>query len=111
MPSDEDVTTRAGSLRAMTGLTAQAFQALLPPFAQALVAYMRDPTMDGQPRTVRRSRTYDTCPVPTSADTLLLMRTYVTQHPLQAVQGQLCGRSPSHTHKWIHRLPIGLHQA
>jgi hypothetical protein len=111
MPSDEEVTTRAGSLRAMTGLTAQAFQALLPPFAQALGAYLRDPTMDGPPRTVRRSRTYDPGPVPTSADQLLCMRTYFTQHPLQEVQGQLLGRSPSNTHKWSHRLPIGLPQA
>jgi hypothetical protein len=95
----------------MTGFTAQAFQALLPPVAQALVADLRDPTMDGQPRTVRRSRTYDTCPVPTSADTLRLMRTYGTPHPLQAVPGQLCGMSPSHTNTWMHRLPSGLPQA
>jgi hypothetical protein len=61
MPSYKDVTTRAGSVRAMTGLTAQAFEALLP-FGHAFVAYMHDHTIDGQPRTVRRYRTYDTCP-------------------------------------------------
>jgi hypothetical protein len=54
MPSYEDVTLRAGSLRAMTGLTEQEFQALLPHFEQAFVAYMHDHTLDGQPRTVRR---------------------------------------------------------
>ncbi|HXH09111.1 MAG TPA: hypothetical protein VNP04_04995 [Alphaproteobacteria bacterium] len=37
MPSYEEVTQRAGSLRAMTGFTATEFQALLPPFEQALV--------------------------------------------------------------------------
>jgi hypothetical protein len=62
MPSDEDVITRAGSMRAMTGLPEQAFEALLPPFERAFMAYMHDHTIDGQPRTVRRDRTYDTCP-------------------------------------------------
>ncbi len=62
MPSYEEVTTRAGSLRAMTGLTDQEFQALLPPFEQAFVAYMQAHTLEGQPRTVRRYRAYDTGP-------------------------------------------------
>jgi hypothetical protein len=62
MPSDEAVTPRAGSVRSMTGFTAQEFEALLPPFEQAVVAYMPDHTIDGQPCTVRRDRTYDTCP-------------------------------------------------
>jgi hypothetical protein len=57
MPSYEDVLTRAGSVRAMTGVTEQAFEALLPPFARAFVAYMHDHTMDGQPRPVRRYST------------------------------------------------------
>jgi hypothetical protein len=74
MPSDEEVTTRAGSVRAMTGFTEQAFEALLVPFEQAFVAYMQDHTIEGQPRTVRRYRTYDTCPLPTIADKLLFMR-------------------------------------
>ena len=38
MPSDEDVTPRAGSLQAMTGLSQQAFEALLPHYEQALAA-------------------------------------------------------------------------
>jgi hypothetical protein len=46
----------------MTGFTAQEFEALLPPFAQAVVAYMPDHPSDGQPCTVRRDRTYDPCP-------------------------------------------------
>ncbi len=111
MPSYEEVTTRAGSLRAMTGLTDQAFQALLPYVEQAFVAYMHDHTMDGQPRTVRRYRTYDTCPLPTIADKLLFMLTYLKQNPIQEVQGQLFGMSQSNTHKWIHLLHAVLNQA
>jgi Helix-turn-helix of DDE superfamily endonuclease len=110
MPSDEDVTTRAGSLRAMTGLTDQEFQALLPPFEQALVAYMQAHTIDGQPRTVRRDSTYDTCPLPTIADKLLCILTYLKQNPIQEVQGQLFGLSQSNANKWIHLLHAVLNQ-
>jgi hypothetical protein len=53
MPCDEEVIRRAGSLRAMTRLTAQEFQALLPPFEQAFVAYTQDHTIEWQPRTLR----------------------------------------------------------
>jgi hypothetical protein len=104
MPSYEEVIQRAGSLRAMTGLTEQEFTALLPPFEHAYVAYMHDHTIDGQPRTSRRYSTYDTCPLPTMADKLLFILTYVKQNPIQAVQGQLFEMSQSNANKWIHLL-------
>jgi len=62
MPSYEEVTQRAGSLRSLTGLTETEFQALLPHFEQAFEAYMGNCTIDGQPRTSRRYSTYATCP-------------------------------------------------
>lgn len=111
MPSYEDVTQRAGSLRALTGLTDADFQALLPHFEQALVTYMRDRTIDGQPRTSRRYSTYGTCPLLTIADKLLFMLTYVTQNPIQEVPGQLFGMSQSNANQWIHRLHPVLNHA
>jgi hypothetical protein len=57
MPSYDEVTQRAGSVQAMTGLTPQEFTALLPHFERACLAYMEDHTMDGQPRT---NRSYST---------------------------------------------------
>ena len=57
MPSYEEVTQRAGSLRSMTGLTEAEFQALLPHFERAFVTDMQDRTLDGPPRTSRHSRT------------------------------------------------------
>ena len=111
MPSDEEVTQRAGSLRSMTGLTEAEFMALLPHFEQAFVGYMQDRTIDGQPRTSRRYTTYDTCPLPTTADKLLFILTYVKQNPIQEVQGQLFGMSQSHANKWIHLLHPVLNQA
>jgi hypothetical protein len=111
MPSDEEVTQRAGSLRAMTGLTEAEFMALLPHFERALVVYMQDRTIAGQPRTSRRYRPYDNCPLPTIADKLLFMLTYVKQNPIQEVQGQLFGMSQSHAHTWIHLLHPVVNQA
>jgi Helix-turn-helix of DDE superfamily endonuclease len=111
MPSYEDVTQRAGSLRAMTGLTEQEFTALLPHVEHALAAYLQDRTIDGQPRTSRRYSTYDNCPLPTIADKLLFILTYVKQNPIQELQGQLFGMSQSNANKWIHLLHAVLNQA
>jgi hypothetical protein len=111
MPSYDEVTQRAGSLRSLTGLTEAEFQALLPPFEQAFVTYMQDRTIDGQPRTSRRYSTYGTCPLPTMADKLLFILTYLKQNPIQEVQGQLFGMSQSNANKWLHVLHPVLNQA
>jgi Helix-turn-helix of DDE superfamily endonuclease len=111
MPSYEEVTQRTGSLRSLTGLTDAEFQALLPHFEQAFMTYMDDRTIDGQPRTSRRYTTYGTCPLPTSADKLLFILTYVKQNPIQEVQGQLFGMSQSNANKWIHLLHPVLNHA
>ena len=68
MPSDAEVTQRAGSLRSTTGLTEAEFMALRPHFEQAFVGYRQDRTIDGQPRTSRRYSMYDTCPLPATAE-------------------------------------------
>lgn len=111
MPSDEEVTQRAGSLRAMTGLTQPEFLALLPHFEQAFLTYMAHHTSDGQPRTSRRYSTDDNTPLPTMADKLLFMLTYLKQNPIQEVQGQLFGMSQSNAKKWLHLLPTVLNRA
>src|SRR5215831_5493556 len=111
MPSYEEVTQRAGSLRAMTGLTEAEFTALLPHFERALAAYLQDRTIDGQPRTSRRYSAYDNCPLPTVADKLLFILTYLKQNPIQEVQGQLCGMSQANANKWIRLLHTVLNQA
>jgi hypothetical protein len=107
----QEVTQRAGSLQALTGLTAAEFQALLPHFEHAFVTYMQDRTIEGQPRTSRRYSTYNTCPLPTLADKLLFILTYLKQNPIQEVQGQLFGMSQSNANKWIHVLHPVLNQA
>jgi Helix-turn-helix of DDE superfamily endonuclease len=111
MPRYDEVTQRAGSLQAMTGLTEQEFTALLPHFERALAVYLQDRTIDGQPRTSRRYSAYDNCPLPTLADKLLFILTYLKQNPIQEVQGQLFGMSQSNANKWIHLLHRVLNQA
>jgi hypothetical protein len=111
MPNDEEVIQRAGSLRAMTGFTQQAFTVLLPHVEHAFLAYLADRTIDGQPRTRRRYSTYETSPLPTMAAKLRFILTDVKQNPIQAVQGQLFGMSQSTAHKWIHLLHAVLNQA
>jgi hypothetical protein len=111
MPSYEEVTQRAGSLRAMTGLTAPEFTALLPCFEHAFLASMKHHTIDGQPRTSRRYSTYETSPLPTMADKWLFILTSVQQNPIQEVQGQRFGMSQANANKWIHLLHTVLNQA
>jgi hypothetical protein len=111
MPTSEEVIQRAGSVRAMTGFTPQEFTALLPHVEHACLAYMADRTIAGQPRTSRRYSPYESSPLPTMADKLLFILTYMKQNPIQAVQGQLFGMSQSNTNKWIHLLHAVLHQA
>jgi hypothetical protein len=111
IPRYDEVTQRAGSLRAMTGFTEEEFTALLPHFARALAVYLQARTIDGQPRTSRRDSAYDHCPLPTMADKRLFILTSLTQHPIQEVQGQLFGMSQSHANTWIHVLHPVLNQA
>jgi hypothetical protein len=111
MPSYEELTQRAGSLRAMTGLTAPEFTALLPYFEHAFLVCMEDHAIDGQPRISRRYSAYDTSPLPTMADKLLFILTYLKQNPIQEVQGQLLAMSQANVNKWMHLLQTVLNQA
>jgi hypothetical protein len=111
MPSSEEVTQRAGSLRAMSGFTQPEFTALRPSFDEAFLASRQEHTRDGHPRTRRRYSPYDTSPVPTMADQWLCILTSRTQHPIQEGHGHLLGMSQAHAKKWRHLLHTVVHQA
>jgi len=107
MPRDAEVTQRAGSRRALTGLAEAACEALLPHFEPAFGTDRHDRTLAGQPRTRRRSSTSGTGPWPTIADTRRFLLTSWTQHPIQEVQGQLLGMRQAPANTWIHlRQPV-----
>ena len=111
LPSDADVTQRAGSVRAMTGGTAPALTALLPPFEHALAASRQGRTIDGPPRTSRRYSPDDHGPLATRADPQLFMRTSVKPHPIHERPGPLFGMSPSKANQWSHLLHAVLNHA
>jgi truncated hemoglobin YjbI len=111
MPTYQDVMKRTGSLLAMTGLTEEEFNALLSPFEQAFEASMCKQTIDGRQRLSRSYSTYRNAPLPTMADKLLFILTFLKQNPIQEVQGQLFGISQSNANKWIHLLHMVLNQA
>ena len=77
----------------MTGLTEEVFQALLPYSSRRWSATCRIGPLMGNPARSRRYSTYETCPLPTMADKLLFILTYLKQNLLQEIQGQLFGMS------------------
>ncbi len=89
----------------MTGRTGADGQAWRPHFAQAFVPSRQERTLDGQPRTRRRSTPSGPCPVPTRADKRLCMLTSLPQQPMQEGQGQRLGMSQSTANTWIHVRP------
>jgi len=89
---------------ALTSLTADEFAEILPAFEAAFQQHMRLWRLDGKPRTARRYTTYTNCPLPTPADRLLFILTYLKTYALQVVHGRLFGLRQSKANQWIHVL-------
>jgi len=88
-------------LCAMTGLDYATFIAFLPHFATTIEHYLARYTLDGYVRDGDRAITYANSPLPSAADRLLFILTYLKQNPIQEVQGQLFGMSQSNVSKWV----------
>jgi len=58
---------------ALTRLSLDELQQLIPPFAAAFQAHRALWRRDGKPRTARRFSVYNNCPLPTPEDRLLFM--------------------------------------
>src|SRR5712692_8843920 len=99
-----DVQARPTAFLDCTSVTLDEFQQLVPPFEAAFQAHMAAWRLDGQPRTARRFRVYQTCPLPTPEDRLLFILAYVKTYALQVVQGRLFGMGQSKANQWIHVL-------
>ena len=91
-------------LRAMTGLTTDVFYALLACFQHTLLQYMDTHTIDGYIREGRKYSPYQNSPLPTDADKLFFILTYLRHNPTQTVQGHMFGMSQSNASKWINLL-------
>jgi DDE superfamily endonuclease len=99
-----DVQDRPTEFLDLTSLTLDEFQQLVPPFEAAFHAHMAAWCLDGKPRTARQFRVDRNCPLPTPADRLFFLLTYLKTYSLQVVQGRLFGIGQSKAHQWIHVL-------
>lgn len=88
----------------LTGYTRPEFEALLPYFETAYLDWMRTHRLDGQPRGNRRYSNYRNCPLPTLADKLFFILSYLKSNNLQTVQGALFGLTQPKANLWIHCL-------
>jgi Helix-turn-helix of DDE superfamily endonuclease len=91
-------------LRAMTGLASDVFHALLACFQHTLLQYMDTHTIDGYLREGRKYSSYQNSPLPTDADKLFFILTYLRHNPTQTVHGHMFGMSQSNASKWINVL-------
>jgi hypothetical protein len=66
--------------------------------------YLQRTTLDGFIREGDRAITYANSPLPTPQDRLLFILTYLKQHAIQEVHGQLFGMSQSNASKWVRLL-------
>jgi hypothetical protein len=99
-----DMQSRPTEFLDFTSLTLDEFQQLVPPFEAAFQAHMAVWRLDGKPRTARRFRVYQNCPLPTPEDRLFFLLTYLKTYSLQVVQGRLFGMGQSKANQWIHVL-------
>src|SRR2546422_52385 len=87
-----------------TSVTLDEFQQLVSPCETAFQARMAAWRLDGKPRTARRFRVYQNCPLPTPEDRLFFLLTSLKTYSLQVVQGRLFGMGQSKANQWIHVL-------
>jgi hypothetical protein len=99
-----DVQDRPMEFLDLTSVTLDEFQQLVLPFEAAFQAHMAAWRLDGKPRTARRFSVYKNCPLPTPADRLFFLLTYLKTYSLQVVQGRLFGMGQSKANQWIHVL-------
>src|ERR687883_1214869 len=99
-----DLQSRPTEFLDFTSLTLDEFQQLVSPFEAAFPAHMAAWRLDGKPRTARQFAVYKNCPLPTPADRLFFILTYLKTYSLQVVQGRLFGIRQSKANQWIHVL-------
>lgn len=98
-------------LLALTGLTRQEVQDLVPVFQASFETILQEQTLEGLERIGRTYTTYRNSPLPTVEDKLLFILVYLKQAPTQTLHGQLFGLSQSNANKWIHLLHRVLNHA
>ena len=107
----DDLKTKPRKLLALTGLTPNEFEDLLPAFERAyLRGYPPAKTVVGK-RRKRKSGAGRKGSLDSIQQKLLFALVYQKSYPLQAVLGELFGMEQSRANEWIHRLLPILKQA
>lgn len=104
MPKFDAILQNERRLRAFTGLDTATFTSFLPHFTNAMERYLNHTTLDGYVREGERAITYANSPLPTPADRLLFILTYLKQNAIQEVHGQLFGMSQPNVSTWVRLL-------
>src|SRR6266702_4113304 len=99
-----ELQSRPMEFLALTSVTLDEFQQLVPPFEAAFHARMAAWRMDGKPRTARRFTVDKNCPLPTPEDRLLFILAYLKTSALQVVHGRLFGMVQGKANQWSHVL-------
>src|SRR5213592_2364312 len=103
-----DVQARPSEFLALTSVTPDEFQQLVPPFETAFQAHLAAWRLDGKPRIARRFTVYKNCPLPTVEDRLFFILVYLKTYALQVVQGRLFGMGQSKANQWTLLLDSGV---
>jgi len=96
---------------AMTGYTLEEFHNLLPTFEEAFQEHTRRYTLEGFRRENRKFVSYKNSPLPTPADRLLFILSYLKQHPTQTYHALAFGLTQPKANQWLHLLHPVLNQA
>lgn len=98
------VATKPNDFLALTSLTVEEFQALVPAFEDAFQVHMAIWTLEGKRRRNRRYTPYANSPLPTPEDRLLFILSYLKQNPTQVYHGQLFHLPQCKVNQWVHTL-------
>lgn len=96
---------------AFTGYTRTEFDNLLPQFGEHFYERMKTYNLDGSLRGKRKYSEYKNSPLPSMADKLFFILSYLKTNNLQEIQGALFGISQPKANQWIHTLLPVLNEA
>lgn len=99
-----EIKHKVSAFQALTSLTPDEFEGLVPEFEKAFQAHMSKWRLDGKPRPKRCYTPYRNSPLPTAEDRLLFVLSYVKGNPLQSTHGVQFGMSQGKTNEWLHVL-------
>ena len=99
-----DICNNDSEFLAMTGLTVEEFQNLVPFFHDCFDEHLQTHTIAGDERQNRRYSSYRNRTFATSEDMLLFILVYFKQYPTQTLLGRLFGMQQPQANRWIHLL-------